>query len=132
MAVVNNLDSILQFIAGQLGDFQSIENGFPAETIPLVNSGASGVSITTNKAVKSGKVVTVMVEITLTEAQSDWTTIMTGLPASAMGISHIWTETDWGTSYHRPLRCQVNTSGQLQIRYGAATMYRLNTTYVCE
>lgn len=131
MAVVTNLDSILQFVAGQLGDFQDIEEGYPAVNIPLVNSGATGVSIATNKAVRSGNVVCVMVEITLTGAKDDWVTIMTGLPASAMNLGHIWTETNWGTSYSRPLRCQITTSGQLQIRYGAATIYRLNTTYVC-
>ena len=131
MAVVTNLDSILQFVAEQLGDFQDIEDGFPAVSVPLVNAGATGVSISTNRAVRSGNVVTLMVEITLTAPKSDFTTIMTGLPPSAMNLSHLWTESTWSTSYNRPLRCQVTTSGELQIRYGAAATYRLNTTYVC-
>lgn len=101
------------------------------QTIPLTNAGASGVTISTNRAVRSGNVVTLMVEITLTAAQSNFVTIMTGLPKSAMNISHLWTEGTWSTSYNRPLRCQVTTNGELQIRYGAATTYRLNTTYIC-
>lgn len=101
------------------------------QVLSVTDAGASGVSIATTRVVRSGNVVSLMTEITLSAAVSDWTTIITGLPPTATGISHIWTEANWQTSFRRALRCQVTNSGAIQIRYGYATIYRLNTTYIC-
>lgn len=101
------------------------------QVLSVTDASPSTVTISTNRIVQSGNVVSVMTEITLTAAQSNFTTIITGLPPTATGIAHIWTEVSWATSYQRPLRCQVTSAGAMQIRYGAATTYRLTTTYIC-
>lgn len=127
--VVNGVVADVEAIQEEV---DAVNTALTPQVLSVTDAGASGVSIATTRVVRSGNVVSVMTEITLTAAKTDWTTIMTGLPVTATGISHIWTEAYWSTSYTRPLRCQVNNAGEIQIRYGAANaLYRLNTAYVC-
>lgn len=73
-------------------------------------------------------VVSVDVEITLTASISSQTLLADGLPKP------LWTsrteEVLYGTSYTRPLRFILNTSGGLNIRYGAAGTYYHHFTYL--
>lgn len=94
-----------------------------SRTIPSV----SGVTVGSLQVYTTAGLCMVTLELTLTGEKSSWTTIATGLPLAAFA----WYDTasSWGTSYARSMRVRVDTSGNLQIRYGAATSYRISFCY---
>jgi len=70
-------------------------------------------------------------EIKLTGNISDWTEVLTSaqVPAPRHGTNKYVPSTTWGTSFVRAPRIQVNGSGGLRLRYGAAATYNFDTTY---
>ena len=70
-------------------------------------------------------------EIKLTGNISDWTQVLTAaqVPAPKHGVNIYPAATQWGTSFIRMPRIQVNGSGGLRLRYGAAATYNFDTTY---
>lgn len=92
-------------------------------TIPTV----SGVTVGSLQVYATAGLAMVTLELTLTGEKSSWTTIATGMPVAAFD----WYDTasSWGTSYSRSMRVRVDTDGNLDIRYGAATSYRISFSY---
>lgn len=94
-----------------------------SKTTPTV----SGVTVGTLYIYESAGIVMLTLEVTLTAAISDWTTIASDLPIPPFA----WYDTAsaWDTSYKRNLRVQVTSAGNLRIRYGAADTYRISFCY---
>lgn len=70
-------------------------------------------------------------EIKLTGNISDWTEVLDAakVPAPKHGTNKYVSSTTWGTSFVRAPRIQINGSGGLRLRYGAAATYNFDTTY---
>ena len=87
----------------------------------------TGVSVGSLQVYSTAGLAMVTLELTLTGALSDWTTIASGLPDAAFD----WYDTasSWGASFTRNMRVHVDTYGYLEIRYGAATSYRISFSY---
>ena len=70
----------------------------------------------------------VTIELTSTTTLSDWTTIASNMPIPVTN----WYDTmeSWATTYKRPFRVQVNaSSGNLNLRYGDSSSYRISFVY---
>ena len=100
------------------------------EIIEAVTPSLAPFTVSTLRVVKCGNICTFTLELALTGALSDWVEVATGLPAP-YGGAVLDTATNWGTSYTRPLRVSVGSAGNVQVRYGAATTYRITMTYIC-
>lgn len=89
----------------------------------------SGVTVNTSPVVlRSGYTCTLDCEYTLTAALNSETTVATGLPPRIAGA--IVDVMQQATSFTRPLRAIVNTSGDLKLRYGAAGKYWIHMAYI--
>jgi len=103
----------------------------PKKITPTVSS-VSGVTVGSLQVWQSSGICMITFEFTLTAALSSWTTVATGLPIPATAVDSIaWYDTaeGWGTSFARNARVQISTAGNLNIRYGAATSYRISIAY---
>lgn len=87
----------------------------------------TAVSNLTLHVYRSGDSVYVNLELTLSAAQSNWTTIATGMPLPP--FDYIDTANNFDSTVRRNLRVRVDTSGNLEIRYGYATTYRAGFVY---
>lgn len=70
-------------------------------------------------------------EIKLSAAVSNWTEVLTAeqVPAPRYSENKYVPSTNWGTSFVRDPRIQVNGNGGLRVRYGAAATYNFETSY---
>lgn len=75
-----------------------------------------------------GNVVQVKISVTLSAALSSATTVATGLPAPAVELYDI--VNTWTSSYRRPIRARITTTGDLTFQYGYATSYNHVLTYL--
>lgn len=87
----------------------------------------TAVSNLTLHVYRSGDSVYVNLELTLSAAQSNWVTIATGMPLPP--FDYIDTANNFDSTVRRNLRVRVDTSGNLEIRYGYATTYRAGFVY---
>lgn len=103
---------------------------YPKELSPTVQS-VSSVSSTNLKVYRSAGICMLTMELTLSAEIADWTTLATGMPVPATAPSNEWLDTaeSWAASFKRPMRVRISTSGTLDIRYGAATSYRISMCY---
>ena len=103
---------------------------YPKELSPTVQS-VSSVSSTNLKVYRSAGICMLTMELTLSAEIADWTTLATGMPVPATAPSNEWLDTaeSWAASFKRPMRVRIGTSGTLDIRYGAATSYRISMCY---
>lgn len=118
-------------------------DGFPTEANQLLVNGnisslpkrftptkvsVSGITLASLQVYVSAGWCAVTIELTSTTTLSGWTTIASGMPLPAMD----WYDTmeSWATTYKRPFRVQVNDSnGNLNIRYGDSSSYRISFVY---
>ncbi len=70
-------------------------------------------------------------EFKLSAAVSNWTQVLSSsqVPDPIHGINIYPAATHWGTSFVRAPRIQINGSGGLSIRYGAAATYDFSVAY---
>ena len=102
----------------------------PSMTTPTITKNTvSGVSSSTISVKQWGKVVSVDISITLTAVVSTQSTLATGFPAPVDGV-RTQEFLPSPSSYSRPLRFIMNTSGQLDIRYGAAGTFYHHFVYL--
>lgn len=103
---------------------------YPKELEPTVQS-VSSVSSTNLKVYRSAGICMLTMELTLSAEIADWTTLATGMPVPATAPNNEWLDTaeSWASSFKRPMRVRISTSGTLDIRYGAATSYRISMCY---
>lgn len=87
----------------------------------------TAVSNLTLHVYRSGDSIYVNMELTLSAAQSSWTTIATGMPLPP--FDYIDTANNFDSTVRRNLRVRVDSSGNLAIRYGYATTYRAGFVY---
>lgn len=100
-------------------------------TVSPLPTGVSSISIL--QVIQCGRVVTVQIEFTLSAALSNWTAVVSsGLPAPFGSTTVITTAGNWGTTVLRGCRVSVGTTGNLQLRYGAAGTYRAQFTYIAK
>lgn len=98
-----------------------------AEAITYTTQSVSGVTVSLVNAYRRGKIALLNLEFAMTAALSNWTTILTGLPAAAADWYDI-ADTS-AASYTRPPRVRVTVAGELQIRYGAASTFDIVVIY---
>ena len=101
--------------------------GLDSESITPTIPSVSGVTINTLRVYRVGLTCHVFVYFTLDAALASWTAIATGLPNAA--VAYFDTAQSFGSSYVRPCLIDVNTSGEMNIRYGAAGSYYANFSY---
>ena len=115
------------YISGLTSSAQTQLNGkqdtLTITTPSITKNTITGVSSSTITVKQYGKVVSVDITITLTATISSQTTLATGLPQPVDGV-RTQEFLPSPSSYSRPLRFILDTSGNLDIRHGAAgTIY---------
>lgn len=110
-----------------------------ANTITDGNGGADIYTISASGVVTGGTIRVVeklgwcLVHggITLSEATSDWITVLNAeqVPGTQHGEAIFKTIPYWGTSYGRPLRVSVMAAGGLRIRYGSKGEFQFDFCY---
>lgn len=70
---------------------------------------------------------TISFDVTLTQTESSWVTIVQNLPIPRAYL--IQTIGNWNATYQRPIRAEIGNDGILRIRYGEAGSYRILMTY---
>ena len=118
------VDSYLAVHGNQLTDLDYNKTSYTSFSGGVISSGTINV-------VKQLGWCQVFGEIKLTGNISDWTQVLTAaqVPAPKHGVNIYPAATQWGTSFIRMPRIQVNGSGGLRLRYGAAATYNFDTTY---
>lgn len=105
-----------------------LTKNFALEDIALTTPDSS-VSITSLRARRYGRVIEVMTEFQIVSVLSDWTMIASGLPAPPYAILGVGEH--WNASFKRGVRCQISTTGNLNLMYGAAgTTYDWHCIYL--
>lgn len=99
-------------------------------------------TIPTNGAVSAGTVTVqrmgnlchVYGQITLTGKLTEWTTILSDLPAIAGSTQNLYISVNggWGNASAIPAVLRLSPDGVLDMQYGQATAFNFSFTYICE
>lgn len=101
--------------------------GLDSVSVSVTTPTVSGVTVNTLRVYRVGMACHVYINFSLTSALSDWSTIATGLPIPA--VAYFDTIPCWSSTFNRSCLIDVNTSGEANIRYGAATSYYASFSY---